>query len=597
MSEDSENMAIRTNNAVAHIERSLRRLERRRRALTIAAAASLWVFCVVPAAGLLCLLDWYSNMPLPVRWLATIGLIGLAAVLFRRFVLPAVRNRFVIDRNALDVERTFPQLADRVISAVQLERHHGDPGYGSEEMIQAAQRQAAEWAARVPFGRAAPLVPAAPLIGLAACVLAAAGWLAIANRDIVAIWAMRCVWKMDYPHKTRIEHVKVNDSETMRVARGEPALITVLAGGRLLPDRGRIQIRTRGAGRVVIDLFPVDRAGARNRYTARIEQVVEPLPFRIFLGDATPVDGQIDVTDRPEVSDIRLDLTYPAYTGMKPEPIRSGHVRAVAGTRVHLNLQASKPLASARAAFDAGDSQALAVSGADGGASTGATWGTDFTVGRSGGYTVGLVDREGFANAAPVHYQIVVMPDLPPKTQLVRPAAEALATPTSIIRLDYWITDDYGLSRGRLMFCVQPQGVLRESASNGGAKEYRRIPLPLPGLTSAEPDAKIAAPGPREARQVLVWDLATLGLKVNDIIAYHLDADDHAPRTEPMPGVCPDRQIRIVDEAVLRKQLQDQLESTAQEIERIYTLERESQEHILQVQKELLKRPKEPNIQ
>ena len=118
-------------------------------------------------------------------------------------------------------------------------------------------------------------------------------------------------------------------------------------------------------------------------------------------------------------------------------------------------------------------------------------------------------------------------------------------------------------------------------------KESRQIPLPLPGLASTQTDASIPPPGPRRAEQVLAWDLSLLSLKANDVITYHIEADDHAPREKPAPGVSPDREIRVVDEATVRKQLGDQLEATAQQVERLYTLERESQDRIRQLQKEI----------
>ena len=586
--------------AVQRIERSLRRLERRRRLVSLASAVAVWLLCIVPAAGLLCLLDWYSDMPLVVRWLATAGFLAGAAFLFRRFVAPAARQRLVVDQSALSVERTFPQLADRVISAVQLDRRQGDPGYGSEELKQAAQQQAVEWAQRVTFSKAAPLFPAGLFILLAIGVASLAGWLAVANSDIVSIWAVRCVWNKDYPRKTKIVRVQVNDRDTMRVARGDAAVITVHAAGPILPERGQVQIQTADAGRVTLDLLRSAAPGQRNMYTARIEQVVERLPFRIQLGDAATVSGLIDVVDPPEVSDIYLDLAYPAYTGRPVERVRSGHVRAVEGTRVSLTVRASKPLKWARVNFDSGGSQTMSATQPEKSASADASWATEFTVGdpqergvsnRSGGYVVTLQDRDDeFRNSAPVHYLITPVPDGPPKVQLVRPAAEALATPASLVRIEYRLTDDFGLRRGRLMFYVQPKGALQEGAATtqpGAGKTYRAIPLPLPGLTSTQPDAGLPAPGPRQTQQVLAWDLTSLGLNVNDVVFYHVEADDHAPRKTDTPGVCPDRQIRIVEEAVLRKQLQDQLESTAQQIERIYTLERDSQDQIKKLRNEI----------
>jgi hypothetical protein len=516
--------------------------------------------------------DWLSRIPLPVRWLTTLGLLALAYFTARRFVLPTFRTRRVVDESALAVERRFPELADRVISAVQLDRRAGDPGYGSAELIAATQEQAAEWSQRVRFGQAEPLSRFLPLVVLGVLALAGAGWAAGTYPAIAGTWAVRCVWNADYPHVTTI----VRYPKEMLVARGEPAEIEVQATGLLLPPGGKVKLTSPKSGSAVCDL---SASGQRGRYLARVESVVEPLNFTIELGDAPPASGVIRVADRPEVAQVLAELTSPDYVGGRVERLNTGHLRALPGTAVKLTIQASKPLVAARLQFDDGRSMPMQND-------EGSAWTAHFAIERDGGYTINLADADKLTNLAPVRYKIVAIEDAVPKVVLVRPGAEALATPVSRLKIQYKISDDFGLKRARLMFWVNAdKDLLPESAKS--------FPLVLPGISASQPDADLAAPGPAKAELFMLWDLSLLGLNENDKITYRLVAEDHATRrsadgtTRHEVGASPDREIMIVNEAAIAKQLEEQWQAAVDQIERSYQLVEQSQERMRQIEREI----------
>jgi hypothetical protein len=580
----------------AEIARRLRGLEARRRALSALGALGAWVSIVLPAAALFCFADWYQHMPLVARWVSLVALVALAVFAFRRLVLPVMRARRSLDQSALSVERSFPEMADGVITAVQLDRRWGQFGYGSDELRTAAQNQAMARAAEIGFGRAEPISRYAPPILLGAVLVALAALGTASFPRIVGIWAARCFWTCQYPHKTRVEECPAE----RLVARGETAEVPVRAGG-IIPSRGVLRVKSRSSGWSSRELLPV-AGGARGEFLARVEEVVEPMTFRVKLGDAPEVEGAIKVVDRPEVAAVRTTLSYPEYTRLPAESFLSGHVRAVPGAGVALEITPSKPLSSADLVFSDGSRltattektaekpEAKTETGpegekrmADGGSLSLVEGGTRlsarFEVRRTGSYEVVLVDTQGFSNRSasrsPVSYKISAVPDAPPRVTLVRPGAEALATPVSVLRLSYRISDDYGLRRGRLRF------------RRNEDKEWREFPLPLPGVDPKKPKADIPRPGPRRADQTFLWDLSTLGFKVGDMIAYRLEAEDHAARAEPRPGATGEQLIRVVSSEVIVRKLREDLEVTAKEIERVFLLEKGSQERIRKLLEEI----------
>jgi hypothetical protein len=252
--------------------------------------------------------------------------------------------------------------------------------------------------------------------------------------------------------------------------------------------------------------------------------------------------------------------------------VRSGHFRAVPGTRAAVAIEPSKPLARARLVFSDGREQPMLL-GAGAAPAT-----AQFTVEKSGDYAVHLEDTQGFANASPVRYNVSAVPDAPPRVILVKPGAEALATAVSVLRLEYRITDDYGLRSGRLAFRLNEE------------KDWKSIPLPLPGVDPKNLAADLPRPGPRRAEQAFLWDLSTLGYKLGDVITYRLEATDHAARgAAAAPGASPDREIRIVSEEVIAKKLQEDLENAAKVVEGVLRLERDSQERMRKLIEEIRK--------
>src|SRR5258706_576779 len=103
------------------------------------------------------LFDWTFILPSSIRVLFLLGgLSGLAWIAARRIVFPA-RVGISDDDLAIFVERHFPDLNDRLISALQLAREVGAPeserssGFNSPELVGALVDDAARAASSIDF--------------------------------------------------------------------------------------------------------------------------------------------------------------------------------------------------------------------------------------------------------------------------------------------------------------------------------------------------------------------------------------------------------------------------------------------------------------
>src|SRR5690606_14291843 len=73
----------------------------------------------------------------------------------------------------------------------------------------------------------------------------------------------------------------------------------------------------------------------------------EPLSYYVTSGGARSAVHRVEVVDLPRIERMRLTYVYPEWTGLQPTVDESSRdIRAVAGTRVELEIQTSAPLDS-----------------------------------------------------------------------------------------------------------------------------------------------------------------------------------------------------------------------------------------------------------
>ena len=123
--------------APVEIQGKLRALRTRLRGFFLIDGLSRLAAVAVAVLAVCILFDWLTSPRLPgfMRWamlFCGLGLVGY--VIWRRLVAP-LRIRLTEDDMAIAVERANPQLADRLISTVQLAREEQLPEFGASRCI------------------------------------------------------------------------------------------------------------------------------------------------------------------------------------------------------------------------------------------------------------------------------------------------------------------------------------------------------------------------------------------------------------------------------------------------------------------------------
>jgi len=521
--------------------------------------------------------------------LAALGAVGWS--IYRFLYLPLV-HKLGDAELALRVQRRFPWLGDRLVSAVEfLGQSEDDPLAGSAALRKTVIAEADAQSDQLDFVQAVDPRPSlrAGMAGAIVCLLAA---VLIVLDPLSARTALaRLVnpfGSTAWPQKT---HLALRERVT-RVARGGAFAVEVFdAQGARLPDDLRIDYRLETPdGRVTEESQRLtEAAGAA---VARRENVQRPFSYRVEGGDDRSMPWiAVDVVDPPEIDTLSIRLSPPPYTGW-PAHAAEKHIRALVGTAVAMQGKTTKALRSAALCFEGGrrvpaqlspDGFRFTVPPEDAEASEPIRKGVRpprfkgsdpfsdrlLVIERSGAYWFELVDREGIANAQPSRWEILAVTDAPPDVDIEEPDETLFVTARAEVPLTVVVRDDLAVWRADLV--VRPAGVAEEDA----AAETLTLPLWVgPDKAPAASETALGAGELSGDRRVLRrrWPLAELGLTPGDQLLFHATASDYLPQTsESQP-----RRLAIITPEELQDRIAARQARIMTELTRVLDMQRES---------------------
>src|SRR4029453_5102718 len=198
-------------------------------------------------------------------------------------------------------------------------------------------------------------------------------------------------------------------------------------------------------------------------------------------------------------------LGYPEYTKLRPVTQTSPEITILRGSTATIHLRANVELSRANLRFADTNAPSIELQRGENELWTGA-----FKIIKDADYVVELFDRKGRKGEAEKSHKISPKADAPPKVEILEPAQDMRADATNKIPVRISVADDYGISEIRLVF----------HKLNSAAQSVLCAP-------QSEKNGEVIATGD--------IDLATLGLKRDDVVAYHAEAKDN--NTFDGPGV------------------------------------------------------------
>lgn len=318
--------------------------------------------------------DYLFEIPGSARGvLLALAVAAVGAALARYIVLRLTRE-FRDAALALVLERRFPQLNDRLITAVE----SAEAGDAPSSLTAALLRQTADEAAAVsqtlPLKEVFDLRPLVRAAGLALGLALSIAAFGFASGEVFSTWFRRNVLLADeyYRRDTDISVavlaepgervVEFRDRVYKHPRGGDLVLLATVVPGMVVPESVKLKYRN-------VEQFgggsdSMTKIGQR-AFRQRLPGLHDSIRLWLSGGDYATRDAYfVQIVDPPQIDKIVLQCMYPAYTGLNALDEYSGlparqsvavlgtQVSLPAGTDLVLHAATNKPLVSARIQTD-----------------------------------------------------------------------------------------------------------------------------------------------------------------------------------------------------------------------------------------------------
>jgi len=297
-----------------------------------------------------------------------VGLAGTIAAVIWYLVLRLVRN-FRDRALALVLERRFPELNDRLITAVEMAESRKPAAGLTAAMLARAAAEAAELSRRLELREVFNVRPLVRAIGLATFLIVSVAGFRFACAEVFSTWFRRSILLADeiYRRETDLRVVVLADPGERVVEfkdgvykhpRG--ADLTFLAqvpDGWKVPDKVQFSYRSvasRGGGGDYMSKI------GTQEFRQKIVGLHQSIDLWLRAGDfSTRRPLRIEAVDPPQLERITLAALYPRYTGLitadeqgtairQIVPVVGAQVSLPAGTDFILQARSNKSLAGVR---------------------------------------------------------------------------------------------------------------------------------------------------------------------------------------------------------------------------------------------------------
>ena len=321
---------------------------------------------------------WFqvSRLELP-RWFRAgfdIVVVALIAFLLLSWVGLRLLRSYRTKALALVLERRFPELDDRLVTAVELaESHIGDGSQIAAAMAGRTIDDAVRATQSLDLGSVFDRRPLRRAIAAATIAVASIGGLAVASQSTLDTWKNSFLnldaeyWRRETGLIVRViaqpgDIVREFDGQSYKHPRGADLMLQIdVEEGLKAPDKVQLKYRLangRGQGSVLCS-----RVGD-SRFRHSLAALLDDVEFYLYGGDfvnRTPY--RVHIVDPPQLEQVDLACFYPAYTRMKNPlstdseslrdvvPVRGTQVELPNETEFVLRATSNKPLVRVRMQF------------------------------------------------------------------------------------------------------------------------------------------------------------------------------------------------------------------------------------------------------
>lgn len=454
------------------------------------------------------------------------------------------------------VGRHFPDVQDKLLNYLQLETQPD----AQSDLLLAALEQRIEALRPLPFTLAVNFRPSLRLARYLTVPAVLLFLFLMVQPEIVTRGSYR-LFNYSTPFSPPAPYDIIIQNPKGQLIEGEPYTVEIQVQGKELPAELFLYFQGKEQGQ--FNQYLLEKVSAtRYRYTFK-----SPIQdFQFYVGNELHRSDiqTVEVFERPAVTDFRIVLTYPGYTGLSPDtlPANIGDFSAIRGTRVAWQVQAKGRLKRAQLALASGDTLPSKVDG------NYYRFGTQVL--ESQNYTIRLTSLQGIQNNDTVRYSFEAQPDRYPMVTLQAPAYEIALPSTGFVRLVALCTDDFGFTRAELKY--------RFVASANPAKlnqPEKRLPLTLPGSGAV-----------RTLQQDV--DFLGLGLAEGDALEYYVEVWDNDGVSGPKSATSIVQKVLYKSVNSLYEQVNDEADQLIEQLKAAVQQSQQAAQDIQDAKKKLL---------
>ena len=526
--------------------------------------------------------DWMIHFDDPgLRLVISVALlIAVSVMAWRQLIRPLIQplsTTFL----ALRIEKRFPGLHSRVLSAVEFLQHRLDARVGSPELQQAVVRDALRDLEKI---EASDIVETRGVkrITIAGAILCAMIATVVLLHPVEAATSVKrlmfpfadCPW----PRKFELKLVRPDLTPVIQapdqpifIARGDTLELYVIGSRGRLPSRVWFEHRLEGEQKVQKE--PLRQTTLRDEKGRSYEAAViswvatrGPLQFRATGGDDETMSFvRVEVVQPATLESLRVTVVPPAYSGRPAEvlPQGVGHVQGLLGTTVKIEASADKPIKSARLRVADKPPKNLEI-GEDQQQFT-----ASFTITDPGvtGYWFELTDEAGFSDPEAPRFELRGMADTVPDVVIEQPMADVLLAPDAELPIKILAKDDLGLKSVRISYTLNDDPT----------------PKLIPLVSADEKAEPLVLSTPEH-----VWRLAELSLEPGNRITFRAEAtDNYDLGPEPHVGKSAPRTISIVSKDEKQKELAGRVGDLLEDLQQATTLQERARQQTTELQTQL----------
>jgi hypothetical protein len=395
------------------------------------------------------LLDWWIELPWAVRALLLAADIALVGYILWNYVVVPYQEQPDDDSVALVVEKGKPEFRSRLIASLQLTRPESAQPNMAMILVQRLVLETEKLADSMDFTEVISTERFKRIALYAAVFVGAAIFLYAKGEDVSRDLLRRALLSRDtpVPRKTRV----VWTTGDLKVGRGDTILLEALAKG-VIPENGTLVARYSISRSVE---YPMDVNATNNtRFSRAFENVQESFSYVVQLNDGRSRSAEVTVVDRPSLVGIECVQVFPEYTKLGTVKRSPGDLLLLAGSKLQVKATANKAMQSVVVRTVGVTNEIAAVVNTANAAESVAE--ILIPTNALSGFSVHLLDRDGFESRDDAIYRIDILPDKAPVVRITYPdRREELITQRATVLVGFEAFDDFAINKVFLKYRIE----------------------------------------------------------------------------------------------------------------------------------------------